>query len=295
MIDDLSPNFVGYEPPLVSFVTVNYKMVHFVRHLLQYLETKQPAFSFEFFLIDNGSGDGAVEMVRERFPWVRVIALPHNVGLSAANNQALKEARGKYILHLNPDLILFPGELEKWVTWMESRPDVGLSGPRLLNPDGTDQASCYHFPHLWMPLYRRTFLGKTRHGKRHDDYYLMREMDRAQENEVDWVLGAAMLIRRDVLEKIGHFDERFFLYFEDTDVCRRVWEEGFKVCYVPTAKLVHYYGHASRTVHPWEIIKNKTTRIHVASAIKYFLKYRKSPNPRENHLKQTHPSVESVG
>src|SRR5688572_24681969 len=146
--------------PLVTFVTVNYKTPHLIRQLLKGVEEAGFRFSFEYILVDNASGDGTVEMVRERFPWVHVIDSPKNGGYGTGNNLALAKARGEYVLLLNPDVTVFPGEVEAWLEWMHVRPDVGISGPRVLNPDGSDQESCYRFPNLLTPVLRRTFIGR---------------------------------------------------------------------------------------------------------------------------------------
>lgn len=276
--------------PKVSLITVNYRMPHFIRHLLAGFEAAAPTFEYEYLLVDGDSRDGAVEMVRERFPWVRLFPLTSNVGFGKANNHGFREARGRYFMLCNPDLTILPGELEKWVEWMDAHPDVGISGPRVMNPDGSDQDSCYHFPSPWTPIFRRTPLGKTPWGKRHNERYLMREMDRTRSQDVDWVLGAAMLIRREVIEKIGPFDERFFMYFEDADLCRRAWEAGFRVTYTPVARLLHYHRRQSSTRHLWQLLNNRVARIHLVSGVKYFLKYLGKPHPRLSHAQQ-HPKL----
>lgn len=264
--------------PLVSFVTVNYKTPHFIRHLLQGVQDAKLSFSSEYFVVDNASNDGTVSMVKDRFPWATVIPSEKNLGFGGGNNLALKQARGKYVILLNPDLTIFPSELEAWIDWMEQNPDVAISGPRIVNPDGTDQDSCYRFPTLFIPLYRRTFIGKF--AKRTIESYLMKDMERKQVQPVDWVLGAAMCIRKDVLDEIGHFDERFFMYFEDADLCRRAWLKGKKVMYTPAARLVHYHQRQSKTKFALQAILNPVARIHIASGIKYFRKYFRQPNPR---------------
>lgn len=266
--------------PLVTFVTVNYKTPHHIRQLLKGVEEARFQFPFEYLLVDNASGDGTVEMVRERFPWVRVIESPDNVGFGAGNNLALAEARGMYVMLFNPDLTVFPREVESWIEWMHVRPEIGISGPRILNPDGTDQESCYRFPNLLTPVLRRTFVGRLPFARKSLERYTMKGMDRAHEQDVDWVLGAAMLIRKSVLETIGYFDPRFFMYFEEADICRRAWSGGYRVTYAPVASFMHYYGRESRIRFPWEFITNKLARIHVASGIKYFMKHIGSPDPR---------------
>ncbi len=266
--------------PRVSLITVNYRTPHFIRHLLDGVEKAALGVPFEYLLVDNASGDGTPDMVRERFPWARVIEAPENRGFGAGNNLAIAEAKGEYILLCNPDLVVFPSEIETWLEWMDRRPDVAISGPRILNPDGTDQESCYRFPGILTPLLRRTRLGHLSLGKRALDRYAMKDMDRHLEQDVDWVLGAAMLIRKSALEKIGAFDERFFMYFEEADICRRAWQGGFRVAYFPEARFMHYYKRESRLRYPWEIFSNRLARVHLQSGIKYFLKYLGQPNPR---------------
>ena len=270
--------------PLVTFVTVNYKTPHYIRQLLKGVEEAHFSFPFEYILVDNASGDGTVEMIRERFPWVKVIESPKNVGFGSGNNLALAEAKGMYVLLFNPDLTVFPREVESWIEWMHARPDVGISGPRILNPDGSDQESCYRFPNLLTPVLRRTFLGRLPFARKSLERYTMKEMDRTREQDVDWILGAAMLIRKTVLDHIGHFDPRFFMYFEEADICRRAWSGGYRVTYTPVSSFMHYYGRESHIRFPWEVVTNKLTRIHMASGCKYFLKHMGSPDPRTKEV-----------
>jgi GT2 family glycosyltransferase len=214
-------------------------------------------------------------MAAERFPWVKTHDLGRNGGYGAGNNAVLGQVKGEYVIFLNPDTVVFPGELEAWIDWMDKRPDVGASGPRVLNPDGSDQHSTCRFPTLMTPVYRRTILGKTPWGKKALSQYLMENMNRNIEQDVDWVQGSALCIRRSVLAQIGNFDERFFMYFEDADLCRRVWKSGHRVAYTPSARIVHYHGRGSLIRWPWQVFTNRLTRSHIDSGIKYFLKYRK--------------------
>jgi hypothetical protein len=266
--------------PKVSFVTVNYKTPHFIRHLLRGFEEAKPTFPFEYFVVDNASDDGTIEHVKRQFHWVTTILAEKNLGFGGGNNLAVGQARGEYIIFLNPDLTVFPGEIESWVEWMDAHPDVGISGPRVLNPDGTDQHSCYRFPGSFIPLYRRTLIGSTPWGKRAIASYLMHDMDRNKEQDVDWVQGSAMCVRRTTLEKVGPFDNRYFMYFEDTDLCRRAWEAGHRVTYTPCARFVHYLHRESKTKYPWEAFTNRLARAHIKSGVKYFLKYRTKASPR---------------
>lgn len=266
--------------PKVTFVTVCYKTPNLIRLLLKGFESADIKFPFEYYLVDNAPGDGTGDMVREKYPWVNIIETPKNIGFGAGNNHALRRARGEYVMLVNPDLVVFPGELEKLVEFLDGHPDIGLVGPKLLNPDRTCQYSCYRFPNPMIPLYRRTPLGLTPWGKRAIKHYLMHEdLKRDQAMEVDALMGSALMMRRKVLDEVGHFDERFFMYFEEVDICRRAWKYNWRVVYVPQAQLVHYHARDSLISRPWQVITHKPTRKHIASAVYYFWKYRGTQNP----------------
>lgn len=262
-------------PPKVSFVTVCYRTPHLIRVLLKGIEEAKFSFPFEYFLVDNG-GDGTAQMVRERFPWVTVIESADNIGFGAGNNIAFRQATGDYVMLINPDLTVFSGEMEKLLAFGDTTPDAGIVGPLVQDPNGERQESCTREPNLLMPLYRRTGLGRTPWGRRAVDTYLMRDVSHDAPHDTHAVYGAAMLIRRPVLERVGHFDERFFMYYEDVDLCRRAREAGFRVVYAPVARFAHYHQRESRIRTPWDLIKNRLARIHIASSVKYFLKYRGS-------------------
>lgn len=262
----------------VSFVTVCYRTPHLIRLLLQGVERASFAFPFEYLVVDNG-GDGTAAMIRERFPWVTVIEPGENLGFSRANNLAIKQAQGEYIMLTNPDLTIFEGEMEKLLAYADAHPEAGIIGPRVENPDGTRQESCTRYPTPLMPVYRRTFLGRTAQGKRAVDEYFMRDKDHTVPHAVPAVYGAAMLVRQKTLAHIGHLDERFFMYYEDVDLCRRARAQNWDIHYAPMARFVHYHQRESRIRAPWELLTNRVARTHVASGVKYFLKWRKTPSP----------------
>jgi N-acetylglucosaminyl-diphospho-decaprenol L-rhamnosyltransferase len=264
----------------VSFVTVAYNTPNLIRVLLRGMEQAKISFPFEYFLVDNGS-DGTADMVRERYPWVTVIASEANVGFARACNAAIRLAKGEYVMAINPDLTVFPGELEKIVAHADALPDGGIFGPWVENPNGTRQESCARFPRVLTPILRRTSLGRLSWGRRMLDDYFMRGIDHSQAHDTDCVYGAAMLIRRSLLDAIGGFDERFFMYYEDVDLCRRAWKAGWRVRYVPEARFVHYHQRESVIRAPWEIFMNRLTRIHIASGIRYILKYAREPLPKK--------------
>lgn len=266
--------------PKVTFVTVCYRTPNWIRMLLKGIENSRLDMPIEYLLVDNAAGDGTGDMVRKKFPWVRMIDAPRNVGFGAGNNLALKKARGEYVMLLNPDVVVFAGELEKLVRFMDDHPDVAFAGPGLHNPDGSRQDSCYRFPSPLIPVYRRTLLGRTPWGRRAVDQYLMRGalvFDRP--SEVDALMGSAIIMRRKALDGIGLFDENFFMYMEEVDICRRAWKQGWRVAYVPHARFVHYHHRESRIDWPWQALTHKPARAHITSALYYFWKYRKDKHP----------------
>lgn len=267
------------EQPKVTFITVNFRMREHIRNLLKGLEDAAVRFPYEYYMVDCSPEDGTTVMVNELYPWVKTIDPKANLGFGRGNNVAIKAAKGEYIMLTNPDLVIFPDQLEKLIDWMDAHPDVGIAAPRVLNPDGTDQETCCRFHTIGIPLYRRTVLGKLPWAKKAVDRFVMKDMDRTKEQPIDWAQGSALCIRRELLETIGAFDEGFFMYFEDTDLCRRAWQAGSRVMYTPVAYVMHYHHRESRIKRPWEIFTNKTTRYHIKSAVRYFWKYRGQPRP----------------
>jgi GT2 family glycosyltransferase len=272
-------------PPKLSIVILNYKTRGLLKQCLRGFALLTFPFPIEILVVDNHSGDGSVEMVREQFPRIHLIASDRNGGFSYGMNLGIREAKGTYILLLNTDIILLDEAIVRVVTYMETRSDVGLAAPRLINPDGSVQYSCMEFPAWYIPLLRRTFLGKLPFAKRALQRYLMMRMDHGKNQEVDWVLGAAMLISRSVFDTVGLLDERFFLYFEDTDFCWRIWKAGKKVIYFAEAEMVHYHKRESATSPGLRgAFFNYITRIHIKSFWKYARKHWGEDRP---HRSQT--------
>ena len=229
--------------------------------------------SFEVIVVDNDSSEKIEEELKNKYPSVVFIQSDENLGMGSGNNLGIKNSTGKYILILNPDTEVRPNTIKKLYDYANNDKNIGLIGPKLFYPDGKIQNSCYHFPNLLIPFFRRTFLSKFAKG--YLDYYLMKNTDLSKPLEVDWIMGSCLLVRRSLLDKIGLFDERFFMYFEDTDLCRRIKLSGWKVIYLPSAEVIHHHGRASAKRH-WLIapFTNRLSRVHIASWIKYFLKWR---------------------
>ena len=258
----------------LSIVILNYKTARLTRQCVKTVKLYEPKCSHEIIVVDNESGDGVGEMLRENFPDVKFVASGANLGYAAGNNLGIRRSAGRYVLILNPDITVRPGSIDAMVAYLDAHDDVGMIGPRLVRPDGGVDESCYRFPGYMIPAYRRTPLGKLAAGRRALDHYLMTDYDRSVTREVDWLLGAVLMVRRSALLKVGFFDERYFLYFEDTDWCRRFWQAGYRVVYFTGAEMVHYHERLSARGSWFTSLFRKSTRVHIASALKYFRKWR---------------------
>lgn len=221
-------------------------------------------------------------MVRRLFPDVRLFAEGANRGFAHGNNIGIAHARGKYVLIMNPDIVVRSGALEALADFLERHPRVAAVGPKLTNPDGSLQYSCFHFPDLFIPFYRRTVFGVLPFARRAIARYCMASANHAKAQAVDWLLGAAIMIRKSAIDAVGLMDERFFLYFEDVDWCRRFWEKHHEVWYVPEASLTHFHQRESAEVTGIATMFSKAARAHIVSYVKYFLKWRITSQNHEN-------------
>lgn len=251
-----------------------------VRQTLRSLRRAAPTISYEVIVIDNNPLEGMSDILRREFPDVRYVVMDTNRGFGGAMNAGIRLAEGKYVLIFNPDIIVAPGSLEELFFYMEANPTVGIVGPRLNNPDGTLQHSCNRYHELLIPVYRRTPLGKLPRGVAAIGRHLMLDVDHGNVMDVDWLMGSALFTRRSALERVGMFDEGFFMYLEDTDLCRRFWEAGHRVVYNPNVSMVHYHRRASNDGGLFRQLLAPMTRHHIASAIRYFRKYKGKENPR---------------
>ena len=200
----------------------------------------------EVFVVDNASSDGTAGMVREDYPWVQLIENRRNLGFARANNQAIKRSAGRYVLLLNPDTELDHAALFRLVDFMEERPEVGASGARIVNPDGTLQSSCYPFPTLSRELWRLFHLDRFNPYGSYD----MSEWSLDQPRPVDAALGACLVVRRETLEEAGLLDEKYFLYSEEIDLCYRLRELGWVTFWNPHAVVKHFGGQSTKQVAP---------------------------------------------
>ncbi len=226
-------------PPRVTAVIVSYNTRDDLRRCLSSLRD-HAELPCRMVVVDNASADGSADMVQAEFPEARLIRNRENVGFSRANNQGLREAAGPYVLVLNSDAALIPGALPALVALLDARPRVGALGPRTLNPDGSVQVS---FGPALTPLAEWRQRRLVRGVKRRDAEALAEAEARAAlESEPDWVSGSCLLARKEALDTVGGFDETFFLYEEDVDLCLRLRRAGWSVVFTPAATVVHHLG-----------------------------------------------------
>lgn len=210
---------------------------------LDSIRENPPHSSFEIFVVDNNSMDNPREIVKMHYPEVRLIENSSNFGFSHANNQAIVRSRGRYILILNPDTIVTKGALDALIDFMDKNPDAGVGGAKLLNLDGSLQYSCRKFPTIFYVFFgRQSIFIKFFPYNRFSKKYLMMDEDHSKNLEVDWVFGASMILRKEALDEVGIFDEDYFIFVEDTDLCYRMREKGWKVYFVANAVIFHHLG-----------------------------------------------------
>lgn len=202
-------------------------------------------------------------MVRERFPGVRLIENRENVGFAQANNQAVAQCQGEYVLLLNPDTEVKPAALTELVAFLDANPAAGAAGSRLLNPDGTLQPSCHPAPTLSRELWRLFHLDRLRPYGR----YNMHTWDMAQPREVDVLQGAALAVRKDILDEIGFLDGDYFMYSEEVDLCFRIQRAGWRLYWVPASRVVHYGGQSTS-----QVAENMFLHLYLGK-LKYFRKH----------------------
>ena len=216
-----------------------------LRDCLNSLQALRDEATFEVLVCDNNSEDHSAEMVEAEFPWVRLFAKATNLGFTGGHNFLLAERLGPHALLLNSDTIVHPGALRKLLDYLNEHPEAGVIGPKLLNPDGSLQFSCRRFPNPLAALFRNTPLGKLFPNNKFTRDYLMQDWNHDQTREVDWLSGAAILGRKELIDKIGYLDPEYFMYCEDVDWCFRAWKAGFKVVYVPQAEITHAIGRST--------------------------------------------------
>lgn len=264
----------------LSIVIIGFKNHRLVRQTLKGIRRVAPSVSHEIILVENDPSGATTAMAKE-FPEVNVIDARKNVGFGRGMNRGFEDATGRYMMVFNPDVVVMPGAFEKLVAYLDAHPDVGMVGPQLRNPDGSLQHSCYNFMTPATVLARRLpFVRRLKRVRDHLDRYTMADWDHAGTRDVDYLLGAAILVRRSALDKVGGFDPAYFMYFEDQDLCRRFWKAGHRVVYHSDSSMIHYHRRETADGNFWQQLVHPLTRVQIKSAVYYFLKYRGDKNPR---------------
>lgn len=231
----------------ISVIIVNYNVKDFLHNALVSIFKALKGLKGEVFVVDNASDDGSAEMIRKSFPRVRLIENSSNVGFAKANNQALTRARGKYLLLINPDTVVQEGTFRTLIKFFQENHDVGMVGCKILNPDGTLQLACRRsFPTPWTALTKVLGFSSLFPSSKFFAKYNLTYLNPDENYEVDAVSGSFMMLKKEVYERIGGLDERFFMYGEDLDWCYRVQQAGWKVFYVSDTQIIHYKGESTR-------------------------------------------------
>jgi hypothetical protein len=246
------------QKPVMSFCIVSYHSREFLKNCLDSLVANHPRAGYEVIVVDNHSTDGSVEMIRQYHPNVILEVLPADESYTQAMNRAMKMAKGKILVQLNPDTVIKSGVWDALADFMNNHTDVGICTPKVLNRDGTLQKQCRRSAAgPWDTFCYVIGLSRLFPNNRHFSGYLMTYMNEDIAHPCDAVSGSCMLIRREVVDKVGYLDESYYAYQEDSDYCYRAREAGFQVYYVPSGQIIHYGGqggslvHARRSIYEW--------------------------------------------
>ena len=234
--------------PLLSVIVLTWNSADQIEECLRSLETNAGCVSHEVLVIDNASSDDTVARVASNFPAITLMQNEQNLGFAAGNNRGIEQARGRYLLLLNPDTVVHQGALTTMVSYLESHPRVAAVGPRLIEEDGRIQRSCTHYPAI-----SRVLLAHITEGG-----YLPTEDGPAA---VDALSGAALMVRQDVVKAVGALDPDFFMYGEDTEWCYRMTQAGWEVHYLPTAEITHLRGKSAQQVPIHTYVRRRVAKL----------------------------------
>jgi GT2 family glycosyltransferase len=261
----------------LSIIIVNFNAQDRLKACLESIHAKVQALDYEVFVVDNASTDGSARMVKQSFPWVKLIQNNRNLGFARANNQAIPASQGRYVLLLNCDTLLLDNTSAAMIRYLDDNPRCGALSPKVMYRDGTIQTSNNAFPDLFTEFLRlsrvsslipgvelRRALG-VRLGRflgRSINEYLRVYWDSDRLREIDWGTAACLLVRRETIEQIGLLDEGFFMYYEDADWCLRMHRRGWKIVYFPHFSIVHDVGRGRGDRHQLEDLTRHKSRLH---------------------------------
>jgi GT2 family glycosyltransferase len=239
----------------VSIIIVNYNTCKLTLQAIDSVYQSNTKFQYEIFVVDNASTDSTVEKLQSGYPAVKLIANQENVGFSKANNQAIREAAGRYILLLNSDTVVEEDTLETMIQFMDKEPQVGASGCKVVLPDGSLDKACRRgFPTPSASFYYMSGMSKLFPKSASFNQYHLGHLDEDKGYSIDCLVGAFMLLRKEVIDQVGMLDEEFFMYGEDIDWCYRIKEAGWDIYYYPYTSITHYKGASSKKRKPVKII-----------------------------------------
>ena len=246
----------GLERVDLSFIIVNYFNSRTLAESLDSIYKTVSGLKFEVMVVNNSRQDRELPGIEANFPQARFIHNTHNVGFARANNQAARMAVGTTLVFMNPDSVLTPGCMGEMFAYLQSHPEVGVLGPKVLNLDGSIQFSCRAFPTVWSGLFNRySLLTRLFPNNRFSRQYLMTDFDHNEIRTVDWVSGCFMMIAKHVFQDVGEFDENFFLFIEDIDLCQAMKNKGYRVVYYPPATIFHHVTSSNGKTAAGTIIK----------------------------------------
>jgi len=251
----------------LSIIIVSWNVCDDLVQCLQSIKRYPPAFLYEIVVVDNHSSDDTANRIISEFPDVRLIVNAENLGFAAANNIGIQEAKGEYLLILNPDTLVLPHSIDLLIRFMDSHPDVGICGPQVLNSDRTIQSSARMYPTFQSIFYRFTIFKYLGLFRRHFYLWTMRDFDHNSMRDVEQLTGAALMTRSYLVKKLHGFDTQFFIYYEEVDLCKRVSMAGYRVVFYPEPQIIHSGGRSAKQVPA------KVKLIMLTSLIFYLRKY----------------------
>lgn len=253
----------------LSVILVSYNTIEMTKKALGYLFASLHNIKMEVFIVDNDSKDHSADVLRHKFPNITLIENKKNVGFGRANNQVLPYINGRYVLLLNTDAFVEPDTVAKTVQYMDANPQCGILGVKFLGGDGKLQPSCRFFPTPWNIFLNRTGLNRIfKHAKMVDDM----SWDHASVRNCDWVPGCYFLIRKEVIDQVGLFDPRYFLYYEEIDLCFAAKKAGWHVTYFPFTSVVHLGGESAKSEGEITSSGRQIQSLQIESEMLYFRK-----------------------
>lgn len=261
---------------MISIIITHHKTPVLLKLCLKAIRENIGESEHEIIIADAEAKTEVSEQIKHQFPQVKIIAFNKNVGYAKLVNAGLATSRGEYVLILNSDILILKNSVSHLVNYLRDHSEAGLASPQLLTFSHQCQPSAFRFPRVKALLARRTFLGRLGWGKKElSRFEITTSPDQQTPQKADWVQGSAVMVRKSALDKVGNLDERFFMYFEDTDWCRRFWQNNLEVVFLPAARMSHYYYRHSKKWNSFgDLVFNKYTRCHIMSALKYFWKWR---------------------